>query len=139
MQMITDIEWLDEYGFAIARNVQSDGSYGELCLVRLIMEDDEIVHANHFLDSKHLPRLMARYKRELLNPQNEIIMDIRETLKGLGIRQLKSLLPSYYQLAIEARIAELEANKRKKNATPKVKRNTKKATQVKHRSRVVQA
>lgn len=136
--------WLDDRGFCIGREIQADDSYGEYVLARMMMNDDGSIEESDFImGSKHEHRLIERYKKELENNKT-IIMDIRETLQNLTIPQLESLKPSYYQLAINARIAELkklekqqakpveealaQPKKKKKDATSSTKRKSKKAT-----------
>lgn len=110
------IEWLDERGYGLFRYIQVDGSEGEYILARAIIEDGALIVWENIMESSHKPKCVKRWQHELVI-NKDVIMDIRETLEGLTIQQLESLLPSYYQLAIERRIEEL------KNAVTKTKRS----------------
>ena len=101
------INWLDDRGYGIFVNIQADGSDGEYILARAIVEDGLVYAFDEIMTSKFKAKCMNRYLHEVVT-NKDLIMDIRETLKGLTRKQLRSLLPSYYQLAIEARIKELE-------------------------------
>ena len=114
------VKWLDDRGYGIFVDVQADGSDGEYILARIAIQDGNVYEWDEIMTSKFIPRLEKRYQHELVT-NKDLIMDVRKTLHGLTIKQLESLLPSYYQLAIEARIKEL------KDAA-KVKRKTKTTT-----------
>ena len=114
------LEWLDDRGYGLFVNVQVDNTDGEYILARAAVQNGALVMWEELHQSKFKARCMNRYLHEL-KTNKDLIMDIRETLQGLTRKQLKSLLPSYYQLAIEARIEELE------NAA-KVKRERKTTT-----------
>lgn len=136
MKKLTDLEWLDNRGFAIVKHLQEDYTEGEFILARIILEDNKIILYEELLSSKFKHRLMKRYQQEL-NTNTEIVMDIMETLKGLTIKELESLKPSYYNNAIDIRIAELKA-KKEKNAT-KIIRGTEKTNKTSSRKRNIQA
>ena len=120
-KQIEFIEWLDDKGFGIFIEVQADGSDGEYILARACIDEDELMLWEEIMTTTHMPRIIKAYQHQL-ETDKSIIMDVRESLQGLSIKQLKSLLPSYYQLAIEARIKELQ----EKNEAAKVKRSRKK-------------
>ena len=134
-------DWLNaDNGYAILREYDLNGMPMEYWLVRGMFEkkqDDDGYYADnieYIFSSKHEKKVYDRYIS--LKP-NLNIMDIRESLQNLTIPQLESLLPSYYQLAIERRIAELKAleEKPKENAVTKTKRKSKKTTTKRNRSR----
>ena len=118
------IRWLDDKGFGVFIEIQSDGSDGEYILARACIDEGELMLYEELLVSKHQQRLDKRWRHEY-ETNKSIIMDVEETLLGLSIEELESLKPSYYQHVINTRIAELEAEV-KKNETPKVKRSRKK-------------
>jgi len=119
-KQIEFIEWLDDKGFGIFIEVQADGSDGEYILARACIDEDELMLWEEIMTTTHMPRIIKAYQHQL-ETDKSIIMDVRESLQGLSIKQLKSLLPSYYQLAIEARIKELQ----EKNEAAKTKRKGK--------------
>ena len=125
---IVFVEWLDDRGYGIFQHVQADKSLGELILARACIEKGRLLIYEEIITSKHMPKILSRYQHEV-KTNKDLIMDIRETISGLSIEELQSLLPSYYQLAIEGRIAELKQQqqfiKPKENEVVKVKRGRK--------------
>ena len=103
-------------------------------LVRMLVDSNgDVYKYDEYLESKFRYRLIAEYEKQL-RTNKKVIMNIEETLKDLTIAELQSLLPSYYQLAIEKRIKELQDN-----AVTKTKRTTKTTTKKRNRSRNIQA
>ena len=107
MKNVELIHWLDDRGYGLFIEVQADNTDGEYILARAAVQDGALVIWEEMRQSKYKAKCMERYLHEM-KTNKEIIMDVRETLEGLTIKQLKSLLPSYYQLVIERRIQELE-------------------------------
>jgi len=102
------LNWLDNYGFVIAKMIQEDGSYAESQLLRLAFkEDGTVALCEEYLASKFEYKLRDYYNK-LIKNNKKVDMNIMETLNGLTISELKSLKPSYYNLAIDAKIAELQ-------------------------------
>lgn len=148
--------WLDNRGYGIFQEIQANGEDGEYILARAIIENNQFLAYEEIGQSKFEWKLKKIYENEL-KQNKEVIMDIMETLKGLTIKQLESLKPSYYNLAIDLKIKELkekralkEKNKVVKqvnvedallkpevNATAKIKRNTKTTTSSAGRKRSV--
>jgi hypothetical protein len=123
MKQVILEEWLDSMGFGIFQEIQGDGSDGEFILARAIVDNGRLIVFEEFGQSKFKYKLDKKYQQQL-NTNEDIIMNIEETLKGLTIRELESLKPSYYNLAIDAKIAELKAKKEareKKNAERKTR------------------
>jgi len=121
-----------QHGFAIIKKENSR----ELSLVRMLTDKDGNVYKyDEYIESKFRYRLITEYEKQL-RINKKLIMNIEETLQGLTIPELQSLLPSYYQLAIEARIKELQE---KENAVAKTKRTAKATTKKRNRSRNIQA
>ena len=117
------VKWLDDRGYGIFVDVQADGSDGEYILARIAIQDGNVYEWDEIMTSKFITRLEKRYQHELVTNKN-LIMDVRETLQGLSIKELQSLLPSYYQLAIEARIKELQNDSKAKRETKTTTKST---------------
>jgi len=118
------VEYL-QHGYAIVKKEKSS----ELTLVRMIIDKNGNVYKyDEILESKFKSKLIVEYGKQLTT--NKKLINIEESIKNLDIKQLESLLPSYYQPAIEARIEEL---KEKENAITKTNRGAKKTTKVRDR------
>jgi len=143
-------EWLNkDNGYAVIQEFDMYGNPMEYVLVRGMFEEDGdsfgCINMDEIYKSKHIARIYSRFEKEMKDKKN-YISDVRETLLNLTIEQLESLKPSYYQLVIDARIAELKKQqenpvpveaalaepvqkKTRKNATSKTKRKSKKTTE----------
>ena len=104
----------------------------EFILVRMKIDAQGNVYKYIEYDSsKFKYKLMKCYEKEL-KTNKTLIMKVEETLVNLTIPELKSLLPSYYQLVIQRRIKELQD---KENAITKTNRVTKTTTKTSNRKR----
>jgi len=125
------IEYL-QHGYAIIQKEMS----AELTLVRMLIDDSGNVYEyKEIHESKFRHKLMKAYDNEL-KTNKQLVMNIMETLENLTIPQLESLKPSYYQLAIDLRIKELQE---KANAVTKTQRSRKTAAKTGNRKRNLQA
>jgi hypothetical protein len=117
-----NIELLEnlQHGFAIIHKEKSS----EKTLVRMMTDKNGNVYKyDEYIESKFRHKLIKEYEKQL-KTNKKLIMKVEDTLVNLTIPQLEALLPSYYGLVIERRIAEL---KEKENAVAKTHRGRKKA------------